>query len=59
MYVFLQKMLESLPSQNLPDICASIVKASYTEKLQVLDAIDLTERFNKTLPLLLRQIEVD
>lgn len=51
-------MLESLPSQHLPDICAAIVKASYSEKIQVLDAVDLTERFKKALPLLMRQIEV-
>ena len=51
-------MLESVPSQHLPDLCASIVKASYAEKIQVLDAIDLSERFKKTLPLLMRQIEV-
>ena len=50
-------MLDSLPSQNLPDITASIVKASYAEKIQVLDAVDLRERFKKTLPLLMRQIE--
>ena len=53
-----QKMLDSLPSQSLPDITASIVKASYAEKIQVLDAIDLRERFKRTLPLLMRQIEV-
>ncbi|XP_056008966.1 lon protease homolog 2, peroxisomal-like [Ostrea edulis] len=53
----LKKMLENLPSQHLPDICAAIVKASYSEKIQVLDAVDLTERFKKALPLLMRQIE--
>lgn len=53
-----QKMLENLPSQHLPDVCAAIVKASYTEKIQVLDAVDLTDRFKKALPLLMRQIEV-
>ena len=51
-------MLDSVPSQHLPDICSAIVKASYTEKIQVLDAIDLGERFKKALPLLMRQIEV-
>ena len=51
-------MLDSVPSQHLPDICSAIVKASYTEKIQVLDAIDLSERFKKALPLLMRQIEV-
>ena len=53
-----QTMLENVPSQHLPDICAAIVKASYTEKIQVLDAVDLSERFKKALPLLMRQIEV-
>ena len=56
--IFLQKMLDSVPSEHLPDICASIVKSSVSEKIQVLDAIDLSERFKKTLPLLIRQIEV-
>ena len=54
----LKRMLDQLPSQHLPDICASIVKASVAEKLQVLDAVDLDDRFRKTLPLLMRQIEV-
>ena len=52
-------MLESVPSQHLPDICAAMVKASYTEKIQVLDAVDLLDRFKKALPLLMRQIEVN
>ena len=45
-----QKMLDSVPMQHLPDLCTSLVKASYAEKLEVLDAVDITERFNKTLP---------
>ncbi|XP_064640308.1 lon protease homolog 2, peroxisomal-like [Lineus longissimus] len=53
----LKKMLDSVPAHHLPDICASIIKASYSERIQVLDAVDLTERFKKTLPLLMRQIE--
>jgi len=53
----LKKMLESVPMQHLPDICTSLVKASYAEKIEVLDAVDITDRFNKTLPLLMRQIE--
>lgn len=58
-YVLLiQKMLDSVPVQHLPDICALLVKASYAEKVQVLDAVDISERFKKTLPLLMRQIEV-
>ena len=51
-------MLDNVPSQQLPDICVSIVKASLAEKVQVLDAVDLAERFKRTLPLLMRQIEV-
>lgn len=54
----LQKMLDSVPVQHLPDICTLLVKASYVEKIQVLDAVDINERFKKTLPLLMRQIEV-
>lgn len=53
-----QKMLDSVPVQHLPDICASLVKTSYAEKIQVLDAVNVSERFKKTLPLLMRQIEV-
>ena len=51
-------MLDSVPVQHLPDVCALLVNASYTEKIQVLDAVDISERFKKTLPLLMRQIEV-
>ncbi|CAE1233160.1 lon [Acanthosepion pharaonis] len=54
----LKKMLDQLPSQHLPDICAAIVKASYSEKMQVLDAVDLSDRFKRALPLLMRQVEV-
>ena len=50
--------MDSVPSQHLPDNCSAIVKASYTEKIQVLDAVDLGEGFKKALPLLMRQIEV-
>ncbi|XP_071495990.1 lon protease homolog 2, peroxisomal-like [Diadema antillarum] len=53
----LRRLLESLPIARLPDIVASIVQASYNEKLEVLDAVDLETRFQKTLPLLIRQIE--
>ncbi|XP_002735093.1 lon protease homolog 2, peroxisomal-like [Saccoglossus kowalevskii] len=53
----LKRMLDSVPAQNLPDIFASIIKTSFNEKLQILDAVDLAERFKKTLPLLVRQIE--
>lgn len=53
----LKRLLASVPIQSLPDICAAIVRATHAERLQVLDAVDLGERFKKTLPLLIRQIE--
>lgn len=55
--VRLKRLLNSLPIHSLPDVCAAIVRASHAERLEILDAVDLTERFKKTLPLLLRQIE--
>ncbi|GFW17692.1 lon protease homolog 2, peroxisomal [Trichonephila clavipes] len=55
--VRLKRLLNSLPTESLPDVCAAIVRASHTERLQILDAVDLAERFKKTLPLLVRQIE--
>ncbi|XP_074599345.1 lon protease homolog 2, peroxisomal-like [Brevipalpus obovatus] len=55
--VRLKRLLNTLPVQSLPDICAAMVKASHEERLQILDAVDLPERFRKTLPLLIRQIE--
>ncbi|RWS29489.1 Lon protease-like protein: peroxisomal [Leptotrombidium deliense] len=55
--VRLKRLLNSLPVHSLPDVCAAIVRASHSERLQILDAVDLAERFRKTLPLLLRQIE--
>ncbi|XP_062860231.1 lon protease homolog 2, peroxisomal [Trichomycterus rosablanca] len=53
----LRKLLDSLPRETLPDVLASMIRTSNTEKLQVLDAVDLQERFKKTLPLLTRQID--
>ncbi|KFM79010.1 Lon protease-like protein, peroxisomal, partial [Stegodyphus mimosarum] len=55
--VRLKRLLNSLPTESLPDVCAAIVRASHSERLQILDAVDLAERFKKTLPLLVRQIE--
>ncbi|CAG5958460.1 unnamed protein product [Menidia menidia] len=43
--------------QTLPDVVASMIRTSNQEKLQVLDAVSLEERFRKALPLLTRQIE--
>lgn len=53
----LRRLLDSLPRETLPDILASMIQTSNTEKLQVLDAVDLEERFKKALPMLTRQIE--
>ena len=53
-----QHILDSVPDQNLPDLFTSIVKASFQEKLEVLDAVELPDRFKAAHPLLLRQIEV-
>uniref|UniRef100_W5MLA6 Lon protease homolog n=1 Tax=Lepisosteus oculatus TaxID=7918 RepID=W5MLA6_LEPOC len=53
----LRRLLDSLPRETLPDVLASMIRTSNKEKLQVLDAVGLEERFKKTLPLLSRQIE--
>ncbi|XP_027017050.2 lon protease homolog 2, peroxisomal [Tachysurus fulvidraco] len=53
----LRRLLDSLPRETLPDVLAAMIRTSNTEKLQVLNAVDLEERFKKTLPLLTRQIE--
>ncbi|XP_043562859.1 lon protease homolog 2, peroxisomal [Chiloscyllium plagiosum] len=53
----LRNLLDSLPKETLPDILASIIRTSTNEKLQILDAVSLEERFKKTIPLLVRQIE--
>ncbi|XP_033117283.1 lon protease homolog 2, peroxisomal-like [Anneissia japonica] len=53
----LKRLLDSLPVTRLPDIFTAIIKASYNEKIKVLDAVDIEARFRETLPLLMRQIE--
>uniref|UniRef100_A0A4W5PC60 Lon protease homolog 2, peroxisomal n=1 Tax=Hucho hucho TaxID=62062 RepID=A0A4W5PC60_9TELE len=53
----LRRLLDSLPRETLPDVLTSMIHTSNKEKLQVLDAVSLEERFKKTLPLLTRQIE--
>ncbi|KAJ8371419.1 hypothetical protein SKAU_G00114470 [Synaphobranchus kaupii] len=53
----LRRLLDSLPRETLPDVLAAMIRTSNQEKLQVLDAVGLEERFKKTLPLLTRQIE--
>uniref|UniRef100_A0A2K5UNC7 Lon protease homolog 2, peroxisomal n=1 Tax=Macaca fascicularis TaxID=9541 RepID=A0A2K5UNC7_MACFA len=53
----LRRLLDSLPREALPDILTSIIRTSNKEKLQILDAVSLEERFKMTIPLLVRQIE--
>ncbi|KAK2530257.1 Lonp2 [Columba guinea] len=53
----LRHLLDSLPREALPDILTSIIRTSNQEKLQILDAVRLEERFKMTIPLLVRQIE--
>ncbi|KAK5620757.1 Lon protease-like protein 2 [Crenichthys baileyi] len=52
-----RRLLDSLPRETLPDVVASMIRTSNKEKLQVLDAVSLEERFRKALPMLTRQIE--
>ncbi|XP_075998267.1 lon protease homolog 2, peroxisomal [Genypterus blacodes] len=53
----LRRLLDSLPRETLPDVVASMIRTSNKEKLEVLDAVSLEERFKKALPMLTRQIE--
>ncbi|KAM9376846.1 lon protease homolog 2, peroxisomal [Pholidichthys leucotaenia] len=52
-----RRLLDSLPRETLPDVVTSMIRSSNKEKLQVLDAVSLEERFKKALPMLTRQIE--
>ncbi|PWA33078.1 hypothetical protein CCH79_00013092 [Gambusia affinis] len=52
-----RRLLDNLPRETLPDVVASMIRTSNKEKLQVLDAVSLEERFRKALPMLSRQIE--
>ncbi|KAG0723377.1 Lon protease 2, peroxisomal [Chionoecetes opilio] len=53
----LKDAVEKVPSQQLADTVATLVKATLLERLQVLDAIDVASRIRVTLPLLLRHIQ--
>ncbi|KAM9301673.1 lon protease homolog 2, peroxisomal isoform 1-T1 [Gastrophryne carolinensis] len=53
----LKRLLDNLPRELLPDILTSIIRTTNEEKLQILDAVGLEERFKVTIPLLMRQIE--
>ena len=56
--MYAKALLDSLPIGILPDLMTSLVKTSQKEKLEVLDATDLLERFKLAQPLLQKQIEV-
>ncbi|XP_053575382.1 lon protease homolog 2, peroxisomal [Bombina bombina] len=53
----LKRLLNNLPKDLLPDVLSSIIRTTNEEKLQILEAVELEERFKVTIPLLLRQIE--
>ncbi|XP_075045354.1 lon protease homolog 2, peroxisomal [Mixophyes fleayi] len=53
----LKRLLNNLPRELLPDVLTSIIRTTNEEKLQILDAVGLEDRFKVTIPLLLRQIE--
>ncbi len=50
-------MLTTVPSHQLADLLASLVNSSYKEKLEILETLDLEDRFKKALPLVKRQAE--
>ena len=54
----LQHHLSSVSDERLPDVFTSLVKSSFEEKLGLLDAVSLSDRFKVSHPLLQRQIEV-
>uniref|UniRef100_A0A8C8SX88 Lon protease homolog 2, peroxisomal n=1 Tax=Pelusios castaneus TaxID=367368 RepID=A0A8C8SX88_9SAUR len=53
----LRRLLDNLPREALPDVLTSVIRTTNQEKLQILDAVSLQERFKMTIPLLVRQIE--
>lgn len=56
--ILLQRILSLLPDHNLPDFVTSLVSTSFEEKMEVLDAVELSERFRIALTLLQRQVSV-
>lgn len=54
----MQHHLSSVSDERLPDLFTSMVKSSFEEKLELLDAVSLSDRFKLAHPLLQRQIEV-
>ncbi|XP_062245773.1 lon protease homolog 2, peroxisomal [Platichthys flesus] len=52
-----RRLLDSLPRETLPDVVASMIRTSNKEKLEVLDAVSLEDRFKTALSMLTRQID--
>ncbi|XP_060932092.1 lon protease homolog 2, peroxisomal [Limanda limanda] len=52
-----RRLLDSLPRETLPDVVASMIRTSNKEKLEVLDAVSLEDRFKMALSMLTRQID--
>ena len=57
-FFLMQRLVNSLSHQSLPDVFTGIVHSSFEEKLKVLDAVDLPERFDAAQALIQRQITV-
>ncbi|XP_071520012.1 lon protease homolog 2, peroxisomal-like [Panulirus ornatus] len=53
----IKNLIERVPSRQLADVVAALVKATLPERLRVLDAVDIATRIRVTLPLLLRHIQ--
>ncbi|XP_067006041.1 lon protease homolog 2, peroxisomal isoform X2 [Anabrus simplex] len=55
--VNIKSILGSLSAHDLVDLCAASLNASFSEKLAILDAIDMSERLKILLPLLRRHLK--
>lgn len=52
-----KKWINSVPISSLCDLCVNAVSTSFSEKLDILNALDIKKRFQLTLPLIERQLE--
>ena len=50
-------MLATVPNHQIADLLASFVNSSYREKLDILETVDIGDRFKKALPLVKSQAE--
>lgn len=53
-----QRILGLLPDHKLADFLTSLVDTTFDEKLEVLEAVDLSKRFPLAMALLQRQVSV-